>query len=58
MEELERIPSRWAICSGRHDEEVYDGEPGKNSPFTECILEVLLERMRMRRLMWRKQTGW
>ncbi|MCB0560767.1 MAG: caspase family protein [Phaeodactylibacter sp.] len=43
MEELERIPSRWAICSGRHDEEVYDGEPGKNSPFTECILEVLRE---------------
>ncbi|MCB9290358.1 MAG: FKBP-type peptidyl-prolyl cis-trans isomerase [Lewinellaceae bacterium] len=41
MEELEKIPSRWAICSGRHDEEVYDGEPGKNSPFAESILDVL-----------------
>lgn len=41
MEELESIPSRWAICSGRHDEQVYDGEPGKNSPFAESILETL-----------------
>ena len=41
LEELEKIPSRWAICSGRHDEEVYDGEPGKNSPFAESILDTL-----------------
>ena len=31
----EKYPSRWGICSGRHDQEVYDGEPGKNSPFAE-----------------------
>lgn len=41
MEDLEAIPSRWAICSGRHDELVYDGEPGKNSPFADSILELL-----------------
>lgn len=41
MDELEMIPSRWAICSGRHNEEVYDGEPGKNSPFAESIIDVL-----------------
>lgn len=39
--ELDAIPSRWAICSGRHDEEVYDGKPGENSPFTTSILEIL-----------------
>lgn len=41
MEEIERLRSRWALCSGRHDEEVYDGEPGKNSPFAKSIIEVL-----------------
>lgn len=41
MEELEERISRWAICSGRHDEEVYDGEPGQNSPFADSILDVL-----------------
>ena len=41
MTELEERPSRWAICSGRHDEEVYDGQPGANSPFAESILDAL-----------------
>ncbi|MCB9352591.1 MAG: caspase family protein [Lewinellaceae bacterium] len=41
FDELEQKVSRWALCSGRHDEEVYDGEPGRNSPFAESILEVL-----------------
>ncbi|MCB0566913.1 MAG: caspase family protein [Phaeodactylibacter sp.] len=41
LEELEAIPSRWALCSGRHDEAVYDGEPGQNSPFAASIAEVL-----------------
>jgi uncharacterized caspase-like protein len=41
LDELESIPSRWAICSGRHDEQVCDGEPGENSPFAESILDVL-----------------
>ncbi|MEZ4990878.1 MAG: DnaJ C-terminal domain-containing protein [Saprospiraceae bacterium] len=41
LDEWENTPSRWAICSGRHDEEVCDGIPGQNSPFAECILDVL-----------------
>lgn len=41
MDDLEARASRWAICSGRHDEEVYDGEPGSNSPFTESVLDAL-----------------
>ena len=41
MEDLEQIPSRWAICSGRHDEVVADGVPGQNSPFAAGILKVL-----------------
>jgi|GEM_PF-5527138 len=41
VDELESRKSRWAICSGRHDEEVYDGEPGGNSPFATSILDVL-----------------
>lgn len=40
-EELEQRRSRWGIVSGRHDEEVYDGEPGTNSPFAASILNVL-----------------
>lgn len=40
-EELEQRRSRWGIVSGRHDEEVYDGEPGTNSPFAASILKVL-----------------
>ncbi|MEM7105520.1 MAG: caspase family protein [Bacteroidota bacterium] len=42
LDELETFASRWAICSGRHDEEVYDGQPGGNSPFAEAILDTLL----------------
>lgn len=41
IHELERIPSRWAMCSGRRDEEVFDGEPGGHSPFAESILDTL-----------------
>jgi hypothetical protein len=40
-EELEKQKSRWALCSGRHDEEVFDGPPGTNSPFTGSVLKVL-----------------
>lgn len=41
IEELEQRPSRWAFCSGRHDELVYDGKPGTNSPFSGSIIKVL-----------------
>jgi uncharacterized protein (TIGR02145 family) len=41
INELESLPSRWALCSGRHNEEVFDGEPGKNSPFAESIIDTL-----------------
>jgi uncharacterized protein (TIGR02145 family) len=41
LDELEQRKSRWAFCSGRHDEQVYDGKPGENSPFTGSILQVL-----------------
>lgn len=41
VEELEKLPSRWAICSGRHNEEVHDGAPGTNSPFAASILNLL-----------------
>lgn len=41
VEDLEIRPSRWAICSGRADEEVYDGEPGTNSPFATSIMDTL-----------------
>lgn len=41
LEELASIPSRWAICSGRHDQAVYDGNPGENSPFAESIMDAL-----------------
>ncbi|MEM7103168.1 MAG: caspase family protein [Bacteroidota bacterium] len=41
VEQLEQRISRWAICSGRHDEEVYDGIPGTNSPFCKSIFNAL-----------------
>lgn len=41
FDELDSLPSRWAICSGRHDEQVYDGEPGGNSPFADSIINTL-----------------
>ena len=41
IRELENSPSRWALCSGRGDEEVDDGTPGTNSPFALSIKNVL-----------------
>jgi hypothetical protein len=40
-EEYEKRPSRWAFCSGRHDEQVSDGTPGGHSPFATAILQEL-----------------
>lgn len=48
LDELEKRTSRWAICSGRHDEEVYDGKPGSHSPFAQSIMEALTENERPR----------
>ncbi|MEL7426296.1 MAG: caspase family protein, partial [Bacteroidota bacterium] len=39
--ELSKLSSRWAICSGRHDEVVADGPEDGHSPFAESILDVL-----------------
>lgn len=39
--ELAKLSSRWAICSGRHDEVVADGPRDGHSPFAESILDVL-----------------
>ncbi|MEZ4987356.1 MAG: SUMF1/EgtB/PvdO family nonheme iron enzyme [Saprospiraceae bacterium] len=39
--ELEVRPSRWALCSGRHDQLVADGPPGEHSPFAASILTEL-----------------
>ncbi len=39
--ELVKLPSRWAICSGRHDETVADGPEGGHSPFAQSLLDVL-----------------
>jgi uncharacterized protein (TIGR02145 family) len=41
IDELDQIQSRWAICSGRHDEAVYDGDPGTNSPFARSLIDIL-----------------
>jgi len=41
LKELDSSPSRWALCSGRADEEVDDGIPGTNSPFALSIKNVL-----------------
>ena len=41
LRELDSSPSRWALCSGRGDEEVDDGIPGTNSPFASSIKNVL-----------------
>ena len=40
-EEYEKRVSRWAFCSGRHDETVSDGSLGGNSPFATAIIEEL-----------------
>ena len=39
--DLEQRISRWAICSGRHDEVVADGKPGENSPFATSLIDIL-----------------
>ena len=39
--ELEKYASRWALCSGRKNEEVHDGVPGGNSPFAKSFLSFL-----------------
>jgi|GEM_PF-6344929 len=39
-EKLDKIPSKWAITSGRI-EPVSDGIPGTNSPFAEAIIRLL-----------------
>ena len=41
IEELDNLNSKWAICSGRHDEKVYDGDVGDNSPFTKSFISAL-----------------
>ena len=41
MEEYEKRISRWAFCSGRHNEVVSDGPPNGNSPFASAIINEL-----------------
>jgi formylglycine-generating enzyme required for sulfatase activity len=40
-QELLGRPSRWALCSGRHNEAVDDGPTGEHSPFAGSILRKL-----------------
>ncbi len=42
-ERLEQKKSRYGICSGRDNEEVWDGPQGGHSPFAGSILEILEE---------------
>ena len=41
LQELVARPSRWVMCSGRHDEEVADGPRDGHSPFAQAILDEL-----------------
>jgi formylglycine-generating enzyme required for sulfatase activity len=41
VEEMEKITSRWALCSGRHDQLVADGPKDGHSPFAASILTEL-----------------
>jgi hypothetical protein len=41
LTELAARPSRWVMCSGRHDEAVADGPRGGHSPFAQAILDEL-----------------
>lgn len=41
LEELYKRKSRWALCSGREDELVSDGNADGNSPFASSLLEIL-----------------
>ena len=43
LDEMERMSSRWVMCSGRANEVVADGEPGGNSPFAASILHNLTQ---------------
>ncbi len=38
---LEERKSRWALCSGRADEEVFDGAIGDHSPFAKSLIQYL-----------------
>ena len=40
-DELEKYRSRWAFCSGRHDQKVSDGTAGTHSPFAEALITEL-----------------
>lgn len=42
-DKLDRLPSRYAITSGRADQLVLDGPKGKHSPFANTLLEFLKE---------------
>lgn len=42
-ERLEHLKSRYGFCSGRHNEEVWDGPKGGHSPFAGSIIEILNE---------------
>lgn len=39
--ELAARPSRWVMCSGRHDEKVLDGPSGGHSPFAQALIDEL-----------------
>ena len=41
LTELAARPSRWVMCSGRHDEAVADGPRGGHSPFAKAIIDEL-----------------
>jgi hypothetical protein len=41
LTELAARPSRWVMCSGRHDEAVADGPRGGHSPFAQAIIDEL-----------------
>lgn len=48
LSDLDRRQSRWVLTSGKYDQIVVDGEPGKNSPFAESILQVLRQNVERR----------
>lgn len=41
IDKLENAPSRWAFCSGRSNDKVYDGNVGGHSPFAESLQKIL-----------------
>jgi hypothetical protein len=41
LSELAARPSRWVMCSGRHDETVADGPRNGHSPFAQALLDEL-----------------